>query len=170
MFFAGAFTGEVVEGIEKQVLVSSSDNAQLVQGFMAQMGGEQILKEFKSEGKEFALAMRLTGDFKSAFPGGKPGGDAAAPADGEEGEDDAATEEASAHLSESSETGVVVLIGDTDFVFDRFAARVQNFMGQRIVMPQGGNLTFAQSVIEHAAGERPRGLGDDDLARPRGLL
>ena len=152
MFFAGAFTGEVVEGIEKQALVSSSENAQLVQGFMAQMGGEQILKDFKSEDKEFALALRLTGDFKSAFPDGKPD-DAEAPADGEEGEEDVAADEADTHLAESSKPGLVVLIGDTDFVFDRFAARVQNFMGQRIVMPQGGNLTFAQSVIEHASGD-----------------
>ena len=39
---------------------------------MAQYGGESIATDFKPSGKEFPLAMRLTGKFKTAFPEGKP--------------------------------------------------------------------------------------------------
>ena len=36
------------------------------------MSGEQISKEFKPSGTQYALAIRLTGKFKTAFPDGKP--------------------------------------------------------------------------------------------------
>ncbi len=70
--FAGAFTGTPVEGLKETVLLKSSPQSQLVDGFMANLSGENILKDFKPSDTRYALAVRLTGKFKTAFPKGKP--------------------------------------------------------------------------------------------------
>ena len=46
LVFAGAFTGTPAEGLKQTVLIKSSKNSQLVEPMMAQMGGEQIIKDF----------------------------------------------------------------------------------------------------------------------------
>lgn len=150
MYFAGAITGEPVEGLSRDILIHSSDNSQLVQGFMAQMSGEQLIKDFESGEKELPLAVRLTGNFKSAFPDGAPG---AGSDDGEADEDSEAASEDSKHVAESGGKGVVTIIGDTDFIYDQFAAQVANFLGQRVIMPRGGNLSLGQSMVEQLAGD-----------------
>src|SRR5438445_1070867 len=70
--FAGAFTGTPVAGLKETVLLKSTPESQLVDGFMANLGGENIMKEFKPSGTAYALAVRLAGKFKTAFPNGKP--------------------------------------------------------------------------------------------------
>ena len=46
----------------------------------AMMGGEQIINDFRTpSGTEYALALRLSGKFKTAFPDGKPKTDAKTP-------------------------------------------------------------------------------------------
>src|SRR5205814_4170047 len=70
--YAGAFTGTPVAGLKETVLLSSTKDSQLVDGFMANLSGENVMKEFKPSGTQYALAVRLTGKFKTAFPNGKP--------------------------------------------------------------------------------------------------
>ena len=70
--FGGAFTGTPAEGLTQTVLIKSSKNSQLVDPMSAQFGGEQIIKDFAGSGVEHALAVRLAGKFKTAFPEGKP--------------------------------------------------------------------------------------------------
>lgn len=142
MPFAGAFTVTPPDGLKSTVLLHSSEKSQLVEGFMAQFGGENITKEFQSSGKEYALAVRLNGKFKSAFPDGAPGGgDTNAPA------------ASGAHLKESAKETAVVLVGDTDMLYDQFAAQVQNFFGQKMVFPMNGNLNLLQNMVEQNAGD-----------------
>ena len=70
--YAGAFSGTPVAGLKQTVLLKSTKDSQLVDGFMANLAGENIIKEFKPSSTEYALAVRLTGKFKTAFPDGKP--------------------------------------------------------------------------------------------------
>src|SRR5687767_11588504 len=70
--FSGVFTGTPVEGLKQDVLLKTTPKSQLVEGFMAHMGGENILKDFKASGTAYPLAIRLTGKFKTAYPDGKP--------------------------------------------------------------------------------------------------
>jgi len=70
--FSGAFSGTPVQGLKETVLLKSTTQSQLVDGFMANLSGENIIKEFKPSGTAYALAIRLTGKFKTAFPNGKP--------------------------------------------------------------------------------------------------
>ncbi len=160
---AGVFTGTPAAGLTETVLLKSSVNAMLVDKMMAQFGGDTG-KDFKPEGKEFTIALRLTGKFKTAFPDGKPGGDAkadAATSADEKAKEAAKPEEKKADsLKESTKDGVVVLVGDSDLLYDQFSVQVQNFLGQRLVSPFNGNLSLVQNVVEQL-------MGDNDLIKVR---
>lgn len=144
--FAGAFTGTPAEGLTRTVLLQSSSNSQLVEKMMAEFSGEQLVKDFASASKEFALALRLTGKFKTAFPDGAPKD----PADSSTNAPPAPAPAAS--LKESAQETSVVLVADADMLFDQVCVQVGNFLGQRIVMPIGGNLNFIQALVEHMSG------------------
>ncbi len=150
--FAGVFTGTPADGLKETVLIKSSKDSQLIERFMAEYSGEQTVKDFVASGKEQNVAIRLTGKFKTAFPEGKP---ADAPdkddAKKDEAKKDAAGTEPS--LKEATSEGAVILVGDSDFLYDQFAVRVQEFFGQRIVQPQNGNLNLVQNMVEQLAGD-----------------
>src|SRR6185369_7888346 len=69
--YPGVFTGTPAAGLKETVLLKTSKNSQLIEKIMAQFGGGD--KDFKASDKEQALAIRLTGRFKTAYPDGKPG-------------------------------------------------------------------------------------------------
>jgi ABC-type uncharacterized transport system involved in gliding motility auxiliary subunit len=137
---------------KRQVLIHSSKNSQLVDAMGAQLGGEKMIQTFSPSNTEYALAVRLTGKFKTAFPDGKPKGAAAADKDNKDKKDAGSAETA---LKEATQESAVVLIGDADFIQDPIAVQeVSNpFGNQRMVMPANGNLSFAQSAIEQLAGD-----------------
>src|SRR2546423_13262874 len=70
--FAGTFSGTPPKELKETVLLKTTTDSQLVEGFLAQMSGEQITKDFKASGTAYPIAIRLTGKFKTAFPDGKP--------------------------------------------------------------------------------------------------
>lgn len=155
MAFSGAFSGTPTPGLTQTVLLKSSKESQLVEGMMAQMGGDQIARDFSPSGTEYPLAVRLTGKFKTAFPAGKPAAKDPATPDGKPGENPPTPEaNTAAGLKESAQDGVVVLIGDADMIHDQIAIQeVPNPFGQRIAMPANGNLALAQGSVEQLAGD-----------------
>ncbi len=157
MVFAGAFSGTPAEGLTQTVLIKSSKNSQLVDPMMAQMGGEEVIKTFAPSGTEYALALRLAGKFKTAFPEGKPKAPEAKPPEGQEPPKPEEKKDAAADqsLKESPMDGAVILIGDTDMIQDQVAVTeaMNPFGGQRMVMPQNGNLAFAQGAVEQMTGD-----------------
>ena len=150
MIFPGSFSGTPVAGLTQTVLIKSSKHAQLIDPMMAQMASEEVAKNFVSADKEFPLAVRLTGKFKTAFPDGKPK-DPAAAADKDKKDE----KPAAPGLKEGKEENTVVLIGDSDMLQDPATVTpVQNpFGGGRMVMPSNGNLAFAQASVEQLAGD-----------------
>jgi len=151
--FAGTFSGTPVEGLKESVLIKSSKNSELVDPMSAQTDAEQISKDFAASGTEYALALRLTGKFKTAFSDGKPKAD-------EKKSDNKKPEEkkdtpAETSLKESAQENTVILIGDSDFLQDRAAVQVVTnpLTGQRIVMQRNANLAFAQGAIEQMTGD-----------------
>ena len=149
MPFAGAFTGTPADGLKQTVLLKTTQNSQLVDSIMSSIGSENIAKEFKASGTAYPLAVRLTGKFKTAFPDGKP------KAAKKEDEKDAPAppEDKSEQLKESKVESAVILVGDTDFLNDQVCVQVQEFFGQRIVIPKFGNLNFVQSLVEQLSGD-----------------
>src|SRR5205809_1904049 len=84
--YPGVFTGTPAAGLKETVLLKTSKNSQLIDKIMAHFGGGEM--EFKSSDKEYALAVRLTGKFKTAYPEGKPGEKSAAKTEDEKKEED----------------------------------------------------------------------------------
>ncbi len=148
--FAGTLSNTPVAGLQQTVLVKSSPNAQMVEGFIAQMSGESIVKDFKSGGKELPVAVRLTGKFKTAFPEGKPKD---APAEAAPDAEKKAESKPEESLKEGKADNAVIIVADVDWMYDQFCVQVQNFFGQRIVTPVSGNLGFFQSMVEQFAGD-----------------
>ncbi len=134
--FAGAITGTPVAGLTMTPLIKSTKQSQLVDGFMANLSGENVIKEFKPSLTEYILGMRLKGKFKTAFPGGKPG-----------------ETNAPAGLKESAQENNVIVFADADMLFDNFAMRqVQSPFGN-MAMAMNGNLNMAQNAVEQLAGD-----------------
>jgi ABC-type uncharacterized transport system involved in gliding motility auxiliary subunit len=148
--FAGSIGGTPAAGLQQTVLIKSSANAQMVEGFIAQMSGENIVKDFKSGGKELPLAVRLTGKFMTAFPEGKPKETPVDPASEEGKKAEEKTEES---LKESKAENAVIVMADADWMYDVFCVEVQNFFGQRIMTPRSGNLSLLQAMVEQFAGD-----------------
>jgi ABC-type uncharacterized transport system involved in gliding motility auxiliary subunit len=144
--FAGAFTGKAADGLKETVLVHSSPESQLVEGITATIGSDQIVKNFKPGNVQYAIAVRLSGKFKTAFPDGPP---KPAKDDKEEPKD----QSKDAQLKESKTDGVVLLVADSDLLSDQVCVRVQNFMGYKLVQPMNGNLNLVQSLLEQLAGD-----------------
>ena len=149
--FSGVFEGSPAEGLKRTVLMHTSPNSDLTEKMLAQFGGSQ---DFKASGKEQALAIRLTGKFKTAFPDGKPKSTDEKPAEGEEKKAEAEAKPADDSLKASKEDNVVVLVGDSDMLHEQFYARVQNFFGQRVMIPFSQNLTFVQNLVEQLGGDQ----------------
>lgn len=146
MAYAGGFTGKPADGLKETVLVHSSSQSQMVEGITASIGTEQIVKDFKPSGVEYALAVRLTGKFKTAFPDGPPKA-------GKDDKDGAKDQSKDTQLKESKTDGIVVLVSDSDMLGDQACVQVQNFMGYHLVRPINGNLNFVQSFAEQLAGD-----------------
>lgn len=152
--YAGAFAGTPVEGLKQTVLLRSTKMSQLVDGFMANLAGENIIKEFKPSGTEYVLGLRLTGKFKTAFPNGKPEAKATDPAD-EEGADKAKKAETPGEqLKEGQQENSVVLVGDADMLFDNVALRQIPSPFGTLSMALNGNLNLAQNAVEQLSGDQ----------------
>ena len=140
----GAFTGEPAAGLKQTVLLNSSKESQLVDGFMASMGGESILNGFKPSGVNYKLAIRLQGKFKTAFPDGEPVAEA---------DNTNSVVKANGSLKESKTETSVVLFGDADLLADDFSLRKTESPFGTMVSEMNANLNLAQNLVEQMAGD-----------------
>ena len=145
--FAGTFVDDTAEGLSVTPLVESSATSCLVGAMSARFGGQAIRSEFKPGGEKLNLAVRVTGTFKTAFPEGAPKDDAA---DSDEDKKTAEKEEAPKGLVEGEST--VILVGDTDLIFDRYCVQEMNFFGVTAHQPLNDNLNFFANAIEQISG------------------
>jgi ABC-type uncharacterized transport system involved in gliding motility auxiliary subunit len=153
--FGGAFESKPVDGLRKTELVKSSKTSMFVDNIVASVSGEAAMKGFVSSDKEYPLAIRITGKFKSAFPGGKPKDEAPPPK-----EPAKAKPEADApHIAESGSENSLIVVADVDMLNDGAAVDIQDVFGRKVVVPSNGNLAFAQGMVEQfAAGDTLIGL------------
>ncbi len=165
--FGGAFHVTPVDGLTAEPIVRSSANSMLMDSKNAGTFGESTLKDFSPGDKPLALALRLNGMFKTAFPDGPP-----ASADSKEAKDAAgkapgpdpgkgAKAAAAGPLKASASANAVVLVADVDMLADGAAVDVREMFGRKVVVPSSGNLAFAIGLIEQA-------IAGDDLISLRG--
>jgi ABC-type uncharacterized transport system involved in gliding motility auxiliary subunit len=145
----GAFTGTPVAGLKETVLLHSSKDSQLVDAMLANLSGDNIMKEFKRSDVNYKLAIRLTGKFKTAFPDGPPQDKK------DEKKDEKKPEEKKPNdsLKETKGDNAVVLFGDADMLFDPFTIRRINSPFGAMQMAMNANLNLAQNVIEQMTGD-----------------
>jgi ABC-type uncharacterized transport system involved in gliding motility auxiliary subunit len=153
----GAFTGQPAPGLKETVLLHSSKDAELADAMMAGMGGDAIMNGFKATGTNYALAIRLTGKFTTAFPDGEPQDDS--------DKTNTVAKAPGTSLKESKADTTVVLVGDSDMLADDFSLQKTDSPFGQMVSARNANLDFAQDVAEQMA-------GDSDLIglRSRGSL
>ena len=157
MFLPGAFTKSGGGGVAANTLVKSSTNAGFVDSQRASQLDEKLDTEIKPAGTAYDLVTHLRGTFKTAFPDGKPGEEAAKPEEKKEGETaDAANkeEEQPKWLKEGKAPGNVFLIADVDAFYDRFAYNVQNFGGMQLASPVNGNASLLFNLLDQAVGSK----------------
>ena len=142
--YVGSFdTSKLATGLKATELITSSEQAKLVDGMSSQFNGAKVMDSFltgSEDGqptgtKKYTLALKLSGKFTTAFPDGKPN---AAEAENEEGK----KEEGSPQIKETDNENHVCLIGDTDLLSD------EHFLvQQRFIISE--NIAFVQNLVDH---------------------
>jgi ABC-type uncharacterized transport system involved in gliding motility auxiliary subunit len=121
------------------------------------------MKGFEKKG-ELPLAVRLQGNFKTAFPDGRP-------KSAKERQNESQMPPMSPVLKEGVKPGVVLLVADVDLLYDRFCVRGVQIFGQTFYEPANDNLNFAINTLEQLAGNealiglRSRGTYDRPFTR-----
>jgi ABC-type uncharacterized transport system involved in gliding motility auxiliary subunit len=149
-FSGGAFSGTPADGLKETVLVKSTTDSGLVEGFLANLSPEGAMKDFKPSGKAQTLALRLTGKFKTAFLTGKPG---QTPPEVQPGETNTPAKPVDDSLKEARADSTVILIGDADMIYDNFTIQETPTPFGNMRRQLNANLNFAQNAVEQLAGD-----------------
>ncbi len=148
---AGAFsTGEGFK-YTFTPLLTSSKNSGTVDRISVRMarGPLDLAKDLKIDGKPRVLSALVTGKFESAYPGGPP-----PPPEPEKGKKPRKIVRKLPHLAKAEKESSLLLVGDTDFIADRFSVRTINFFGQTVYSPLNDNLNFMLNAVEFLVGNQ----------------
>jgi ABC-type uncharacterized transport system involved in gliding motility auxiliary subunit len=104
------------------------------------------------DGKARVLAALLTGTFDSAFPQGAPPPPMEKDDKGKEVVKK--IERKLPHLAKARTESSVLLVGDADFMQDRFTVRAINFFGQQVYQPINDNMSFVLNSVEALIGSQ----------------
>ena len=147
------------------LIVSTEASAPMdAQKFRFQPNPAEILKSFEPKGKSLTLAARVSGKLKSAFPDGPP-------PDKDKEEEAGKDASGKAHLKESKEVVNLIVVADSDILADTFWLQIQDFFGQRLVVPTANNADFVINALDNLSGSseliglRSRGFSDRPFDR-----
>ncbi|MBX9862710.1 MAG: Gldg family protein [Hyphomicrobium sp.] len=163
-------------------LLTTSPDAMEVKTEQVGMSADPValLRNYKPGGKPLDLAVRISGDAKSAFPAGAPKAsdkpddkkpedknDAPA-ADATKKTDDAKPAASATPGPNHVATGHInaIVVADTDFLNDRFWVENRDMLGQQFVVPSASNGAFVVGALENLTGSdamlalRGRGIKD----------
>lgn len=107
---------------------------------------QSLLEDFKPSGERYAVAARIHGKLKSAYPKGAPaaeGADAAKPAPGEN---------KTQHKNETAGDADLIVVADTDMLADPLWVRTQNVFGQHFATAWANNGDFIANAVDNLAG------------------
>lgn len=153
----GAFSLDEGAPYKLTPLMSSTPNSGLVDLATVRFSSPlDISKQLKTDGKVRVLAGLLTGTFDTAFPEGRP-----KPPPPVKGKDKAKADKPEPEkplthpvLARAAHEGSIMLIGDADFIADRFSVQTSNFFGNVITQPINDNLSFILNAVEFMAGSQ----------------
>jgi len=145
LVFSGGFLLQDTEGIEKTVLLRSSENSQLVLPNEAESNSPEMFSSFQADGTEKALAVALRGNFTSAYT--KKGS-----SEGSKNETEVESDSLTEQMISDKESSVI-LFADADWMHNNFSVELMQMMGQFIARPLNDNLSLALNCIEQLAGD-----------------
>lgn len=103
-----------------------------------------LIERFEADGEEHVLVARITGSAPSAFPGGPPAPVARVR--------DAAAGPPPVHLAESVRPVNLVVVSDSDTLFDPLWQQRRSVAGQEVAVPVAGNGDLLVNTLDHLAG------------------
>jgi ABC-type uncharacterized transport system involved in gliding motility auxiliary subunit len=139
----------------------------MVDAFAHSMDVEALRRDFKPSGTVRNLAVRISGTFKTAFPDGKP--EAEPKAGDPVSETD--TKDTEEPLKEGKAASVIVVVADSDLLYDGYYLSQQNLLGYTISNIFNDNLNFMLNTSEMLTGNpalisiRSRGTFDRPFTR-----
>jgi ABC-type uncharacterized transport system involved in gliding motility auxiliary subunit len=127
-------------GVKFEPLLQSSTQAAPLptQKFAALFDPSTLLDGFKPTGKRYTIAARVSGNVKTAFPGGPPTG-VTLPA-------------GQSALKQSAKPLHLVVFADTDMLSDFLWVHEQNFFGQRLAQAFASNNDMLMNTLDNMAG------------------
>ncbi len=139
----GALEKKEAAETEFIALVQTGDTAMLIDVSRVQFASDiaVLVQDYVPGGESLTLAVRITGNIKSAFADGPPRGFEAATDAGAVG-----------HAGESADPINVIVVADTDLLQDYFWVQVQSFLGQRVGVPTAGNGSFVINALDNLSG------------------
>jgi len=130
-------------------LIQSSPNNEMVDAFAHSMDVEALRRDFKPSGTVRNLAVRISGTFKTAFPDGKP---EAEPKAGEPASETDIKDTEEPPLKEGKAASVIVVVSDSDLLYDGYYLSQQNLLGFTISNIFNDNLNFMLNTSEMLTG------------------
>jgi ABC-type uncharacterized transport system involved in gliding motility auxiliary subunit len=130
-------------------LVRSSAEASLMDAIQAKLDPrpEDLLAQVVPTGRRYTIAARISGQVKTAFPGGQP---TITPADASS--KSPAPKPFGPQLKTSKAPINVVVMADSDIFDDRFWVRVETLYGRRLAAPFADNGAFILNAVENLSG------------------
>lgn len=136
------FTSEHAMPMETSRLATMQDPRSLMQGFAP-------------TGEQYALAARISGHVKSAFPEGAPKREAEASEEQEgeaESEAEAPAADSAEYLKASQKPINVMIVADTDVLSNRLWVQTHQFFGQQVMQPFADNGDFLFNAVDILSG------------------
>lgn len=147
-------------------LIQSSKNSAMIDIQMLNFGVEALRQDFKATPDVFDLAVKLTGTFKTAFPDGLPL---------EKESNSSKPANSSTTLKQGTQKAVIIVVADSDMLFDAYYVSKQNFLGMDISNMFNDNLNFLLNTCELLTGSealiqiRTRGIFDRPFTKVQQL-
>ena len=111
-----------------------------------------LIEQFEATGENYVMAARLTGPARSAYPDGRPAfpdADRTIPPREQELKDAA---EKRGHLVESAGPINVIVVADSDLLYDQFWQQSQDLFGKTITIPTASNAALAMNALDNLSG------------------
>ncbi|HVW21303.1 MAG TPA: Gldg family protein [Opitutaceae bacterium] len=111
---------------------------------------DDIARQITPSGRKVVAAL-ITGKFPTAFPDGPP---KEAKAAEDKSKPPAPPAPAAPGLKASRGTSTLIVVADTDWLFDDYSLRKMNFLGQTAAEPLNDNLSFAANALDFLSGNQ----------------
>lgn len=134
-------------------LVTSSPNSGMLDFTTVRVTNPgTISRMVEPDDERKTLVALITGRFPAAFPGGPP----EVTLENEQDEEtlEQLRQRAETHLGEAQAETSVLLVGDADFIADRFSVQRVSFFGNAVTQPVNDNLNLVLNAAEYLAGSQ----------------